>query len=71
MGFFAVSSWERMVFEIYAYPFRIHFGNFWRCKIDEIVTMTLGSPYDIAHLVFFKSSQLSSQVFAKHGFASV
>ena len=31
----------------------------------------LGSLYDIAYLVFFKSSQLSSQVFAKHGFASV
>ena len=30
-----------------------------------------GSPYDIAYLGFFKSSQLSSQVFAKHGFACV
>ena len=31
-GFFAVSSWRRMVFEIYTYPF----GYFWRSKIDEI-----------------------------------
>ena len=35
--FFAVSSWGRMVFEIYAYPF----GYFWRCKIDEILTVIL------------------------------
>ena len=34
-GFFAFSSWGRMVFEIYAYPF----GYFWRCKIDEILTI--------------------------------
>ena len=58
----SISSRGRMVFEIYAYPF----GYFWRFKIDEIL-MSLGSPYDIAHLVFVKSSQ----VFAKHGFASV
>ena len=36
-----------------------------------VFDFTLCSPYDIAYLVFFKSSQLSSQVFAKHGFASV
>ena len=66
-GFFAVSSWGRMVFEIYAYPF----GYFLALKIDEILThFTLGSPYDFAYLVFF-SSQPSAQVFAKHGFASV
>ena len=34
-------------------------------------TFTLGSSYGIAYLVFFKISQLFSQVFAKHGFASV
>ena len=63
--FFAVSSWARMVFETYAYPF----GYFRRCKIDEILMSFYPwfSPYDIAYLVFFKSSQ----VFAKHGFASV
>ena len=63
--FFAVSSWARMVFETYAYPF----GYFRRCKIDEISMSFYPwfSPYDIAYLVFFKSSQ----VFAKHGFASV
>ena len=52
-------------------------GIFWRCTIDEVLTMSFYpwfypglifvSPYDIAYLVFFKSSQ----VFAKHGFASV
>ena len=63
--FFAVSSWARMVFETYAYPF----GYFRCCKIDEILMSFYPwfSPYDIAYLVFFKSSQ----VFAKHGFASV
>ena len=63
--FFAVSSWARMVFETYAYPF----GYFRRCKIDEILMSFYPwfSPYDISFLVFFKISQ----VFAKHGFASV
>ena len=32
-GFFAVSSWRRMVFEIYAYPFRF----FWRFKIEILI----------------------------------
>ena len=51
---------------------RIPSGIFWRWKIDEILTMSfyICSPYDFAHLVFFKSSQPSVQVFAKHGFAS-
>ena len=87
-GFFAVFSWERMVFETYAYPF----GYFLALNIVKLMKFyvplplvllmilpiwfsskvrkcpfTLGSPYDIAYLVFFKSSQ----VFAKHGFASV
>ena len=59
--FFAVSSWARMVFETYAYPF----GYFRRCKTDEILMSFYPwfSPYDIAYLVFFKKSQ----VFAKHG----
>ena len=68
-GFFAVSCWGRMVLQIYAYPF----GYFWRCKIDEILTIISFypwcSPYDIGYLVFFRSSQLN--MFAKHGFASV
>ena len=44
-------------FQLWKNGFRCHF--------------TLGSPYDFAYLVFFKSSQPSAQVFAKHGFASV
>ena len=69
MGYFAVSSWGRMVFEI----LRIPSGIFWRCEMDEILKchFTLGSPYDFAYLVFFTSSQPSAQVFAKHGFVSV
>ena len=34
---------------------RIPSGIFWRCKIDEVLTImsfSLGSPYDIAYLVF-------------------
>ena len=55
-----------MVFETYAYPF----GYFRRCKIDEILMSFYPwfSPYDIAYLIFFFKS---SQVFAKHRFASV
>ena len=41
--FFAVSSWGRMVFEIYAYPF----GYFWRCEVDEIVTMSFYSWFSV------------------------
>ena len=58
-------------FRDFSVPLRVFF---WVCKFDVILTILsfyLGSPYDIAYLVFFKSSQLSSQVFAKHGFASV
>ena len=36
-----------------------------------VFDFTLCSPYDIAYLAFFKSLQISSQVFANHGFASV
>ena len=51
---------------------RIPSGIFSRCKIDEILThFTLDSPYDFAYLVFFRSSQPSAQMFAKHGFACV
>ena len=35
--------------------------------VSQSLAPTLGFPYDIAYLVFFKSSQM----FAKHGFASV
>ena len=34
-------------------------------RFQQQCPFTLGSPCDIAYLVFFKSSQLSSQVFAK------
>ena len=40
-GFFAASSWGRMVFEIYAYPF----GYFLRCKIDKISTIMSFYPW--------------------------
>ena len=53
-----------MVFEAYAY-LRVFFGAVKLMKFQS--PFTLGFPYDIAYLVFFKSSQ----VFAKHGFASV
>ena len=48
---------------------RISSGIFGAVKLMKFFQcpFTLGSPYDIAYLVFFKSSQ----VFAKHGFASV
>ena len=36
-----VSSWRRIVFEIYGYPF----GIFWRCKIDEILTIMSFYPW--------------------------
>ena len=66
-GFFAVFSWGRMVFETCAYPF----GYFLALYIVKLMKLycpfTLGSPCDIAYLVFIKSSQL----FAKHCFASV
>ena len=39
--FSVVSSWRRMVFEIYAYPF----GIMWRCKIDEILTVMSFYPW--------------------------
>ena len=42
-GFFAVYSWGRMVFEIYAYPF----GYFWRSKIDEILTMSFHTWFSV------------------------
>ena len=62
--FFAVFSWGRMVLETYAYPF----GYFWRFKIDEIL-MSFYPWFFVWYCLFgfFKSSQ----VFAKHGFASV
>ena len=64
MGFLLFSVGE----EWFSRLTRIPSGIFWRCKIDELLSpFTLGFPYDIAYLVFFKSSQ----VFAKHGFASV
>ena len=40
-GFSVVSSWRRIVFEIYGYPF----GIFWRCKIDEILTIMSFYPW--------------------------
>ena len=50
-------------------------GIFWRCKIDEILTiMSFFSWFSLWYCLFgflFKSSQLSSLVFAKHGIASV
>ena len=47
---------------------RIPSGIFGAVKMMQIQCLfTLGSPYDIAYLVFFKSSQ----VFAKHDFASL
>ena len=64
MGFLLFSVGE----EWFSRLTRIPSGIFWRCKIDEIlISFYLWFPYDIAYLVFFKSSQ----VFAKHGFASV
>ena len=65
MGFLLFPGGE----EWFSRLMRIPSGTFWRCKIDKFYQcpFTLGSPYDIAFLVFFKSLQ----VFAKHGFASV
>ena len=51
-------------------PSGIFFGAVKMMKFQQF-PFTLGSPYDISYLIFFKSSQLSSQVFAEHGFASV
>ena len=42
-----------------------------KASLGSLGLMSFYPWYDIAYLVFFKSSQLSSQVFAKHGFASV
>ena len=56
-----------MVFETFAYPFRYFLALFFVKLMKFQCLFTLGSPYDIAYLVFFKTSQ----VFAKHGFASV
>ena len=68
---FAVSSWGIMIFETSAYPF----GYFWGCKIDEILALLSFYPWLSVWYVLFgfllKSSQLFSQVFAKHSFASV
>ena len=50
---------------------RIPSGIFDAVKLMKCRHFTIGSPYDSAYLVFFRSSQLSLQVFAKHGFASV
>ena len=49
-GFLAVSSWGRMVLEIYAYPF----GNFCRCEIDEIL-MSFYTWFSVILLIWFSS----------------
>ena len=55
-----------MVFEIYAYPFGFFFGAVF-CEIDDILmSFYPWFSFDVAYLVFFKSSQVSM----KHGFAS-
>ena len=52
---------------------RIPSGIFWRCKIDEILTMSFYTWFSIWFCLFgfLQFSQPSVQVFAKHGFASV
>ena len=51
---------------------RIPLGIFWGCKIDEILTLLSFFPWlSVWYCLFgflLKSSQFSSQVFAKHGF---
>ena len=72
---FKVFRWERMGFllfsvgeEWFSRLTRIPSGIFGAVKLMKFLSpFTLGFPYEIAYLVFFKSSQ----VFAKHGFASV
>ena len=66
-GFFAVFSWEKMVFESYAY----RFGYFWCRKIDECSTILSFYPWFSVSYCLFGFISRGSQVFAKHGFASV
>ena len=66
--FFTVSSWGKWFSSL----MRILSGNFWRCEIDKILTIGL-LPLVLRMILLFRFSlqKLSSQVFAKHGFASV
>ena len=56
-----------MVLQSYAYPF----GYFGRCKFYEILTMLSFYPWFSVSYCLFGFHFKSSQVFAKHGFASV
>ena len=53
-GFSVGSSWRRIVFEIYGYPF----GFFWRCKIDEILTIMSFYPWLRMILLIWVSSKV-------------
>ena len=64
MGFFAAPIWGKMVFETYV-SLRVFFGAVKLMKFQSF--LTIGSSYDIVYFLVFKSSQ----VFAKHDFASV
>ena len=67
-GFFAVSSWGKLVFESNAYPF----GYFRPCKIDEVLTKMSFYPwFSVRYCLFGFQSESSLEVFAKHGFASM
>ena len=64
-GFFCCFQLGKKGFRGLRVSLRVFFGAVKLMKFQS--PFTLGFPYDIAYLVFFKSSQ----VFANHGFASV
>ena len=69
-GFFCCFQLRKNGFRDLCVSLRVFFGAIKLMEFQQC-HFTLGSPYDFAYLVLFKSSQPSALVFAKHGFASV